>query len=111
MAITCHAVLCQILNRGGAGGQTQPVPKSVPVGAETETPEAAGSQVATTLTATSAESEYWIVTVDGGDVWVKFGVDAEASAGNDWLMLDGETREFSVTTVGERASFIDASLS
>ena len=109
MAITCHAVLCQILNRGGAGGQTQPVPKSVPVGKETET--ASGAAVETDLAATSAENEYWIVTVNGGDVWVRFAASGSASAGNDWLMLDGETREFSVTAAGEKASFIDANLS
>ncbi len=35
-----------------------------------------------------------MITVSGGDVWVKFGASPTAAAGDEWLINDGQTREF-----------------
>ena len=34
------------------------------------------------------------LTCTGGNVWIKFGAAPTAAAGSDYLLLDGQTREF-----------------
>ena len=53
----------------------------------------------------------WIITASGGNVWVKFETDGTptpvAAAGADWLIVDGQTREFGAFA-GQTCAVIDA---
>lgn len=68
-----------------------------------------------TSSATSASSSnaspsgtgFCVITVSGGDVWVKFGSAPTAAAGSDWLILEGQTRDFKVAK-GTKVAVIDA---
>jgi len=67
-------------------------------------------------TTTSAQSvmtatrlnQYWIVTAIDGNVWINFGTNPTAVAGSGWLVVNGTTREFSVTGLPEKLAAIDA---
>lgn len=80
-----------------------PVPSSSPVVKQTIT--SSGSSQATSI---SASDGYWVVTASGGNVWIKAGSSPTAEAGNDWLILDGQTRDFAVSGPLEKLAVIDA---
>ncbi|MEP1292792.1 MAG: hypothetical protein ABJL56_19190, partial [Nitratireductor sp.] len=50
---------------------------------------------------------FWSITAVGGNVWIKFGAAPVAASGQDWLVLDGQTREFAATA-GDKVAVIDA---
>jgi hypothetical protein len=100
-----HIVLgsCRI---GSRAGITR-IPEAVPVLKQTITSSGA-SQASTTAAPADHEGErFWSITVSGGPVWVAFGEFPVASAGNDWLLLDGATREFAAAA-GQKVAVIDA---
>jgi len=88
-----------------------PVPAAVPESAEsinTAASSPTGSeQTSISVSATTARNLYWVVTADGGDVWVKFGSSPTAAAGDDWLVIDGTTRYFKASA-GQKGAAIDA---
>lgn len=47
------------------------------------------------------------ITASGGKVWVKFGANPTAAAGSDYLILDGQTREFGMIPMGFKVAVID----
>jgi hypothetical protein len=105
---TAHFVVAQVNSRGLTNAAL-PIPLSVPM--ESEAISTSGTSQATTaaVPGTNRFSDHvWIVSVSGGNVWVKFGATPTAAAGNDWLIQSGETREFGATVGGEKAAVIDA---
>lgn len=82
-----------------------PVPLSVPTGAQSVT--TSGSSAQSSITGSMALSDVWVVTATGGNAWLKFGANPTAAAGSDWLILAGQTREFGVTTDGEKIAYIN----
>lgn len=48
------------------------------------------------------------LTVTGGNVWVKFGAAPTAAAGSDYLLIDGQTREFGHLPAGTKVAVINA---
>jgi len=48
------------------------------------------------------------LTVTGGSVWVKFGAAPTAAAGSDFLLADGQTREFGHLPAGTKVAVINA---
>lgn len=86
-------------------GATLPAVSSVPLEAETITSDDA-SQVSQTIASTAADRSWSITST--GNVWVAFGSMPVAVEGTGHLVLAGETRNFSVTAVGERVSVRDA---
>ncbi|TPJ52712.1 hypothetical protein [Mesorhizobium sp. B2-6-4] len=49
----------------------------------------------------------WSITASGGKIWVKFGANPTASAGDGWLILDGQTRDFGAAMTAEKVAVID----
>lgn len=100
-----HCVIAQASTRAITGS----VAKSVPVSKETIT--TSGTSQATTIATPAANGDayVWQVTASGGNIWVKFAASPTASAGNDWLILDGQTREFGASVAAEKVAVIDAS--
>lgn len=95
----------------GAGGRPLPVPDPVPVLHEVKTSSGTSSPTtgAAAGEAGTKTNQVWVITVSGGDVRVKFGaapVAADAADGG-WLVLDGQTREFTALG-GHKAAVIDA---
>lgn len=48
------------------------------------------------------------LTVTGGNVWVKFAAAPTAAAGSDYLLIDGQTREFGHLPAGTKVAAVDA---
>lgn len=48
------------------------------------------------------------ITVTGGNIYAQIGPNPTASAGNDWLILDGQTRDFGFVNNGDLVAIIDA---
>jgi hypothetical protein len=96
--------LDRVRNGAGSGG-TMPVPSSIPDVAELLNTTTTSAQA----TATAANTQqYWIVTAVDGNVWINFGTNPTAASGSGWLVINGTTREFSVTVTGEKIAGIDA---
>lgn len=62
----------------------------------------------TASTITAGNDVQCQITVTGGNVWVKFGAAPTAAAGSDYLILDGQTREFGMIAPGHKVAVIDA---
>lgn len=104
---TVHVCLAHVIAR--AAGGPAPVVQSVPVGSDTVT--SSGTSAQSSLTASPsgvAGSQFWSVTATGGNVFVAFGSDPTAAADAGWLVLDGQTREFSTSQTGEKIAIKDA---
>lgn len=72
------------------GSQSVPVAKSVPYLAESITSGASSAQGSTAIgPAKGWQGLFWIITNSGGNVWVKFGANPTAAAGDDHLIPDG----------------------
>jgi hypothetical protein len=84
-----------------------PVPNSKVVGAQSITTTGSSQQSSVVSGANHNASQFWILTATGGNVWVKFGTNPTAAAGSDWLILDGQTREFK-SAAGEKVAVINA---
>ncbi|MDO8800040.1 hypothetical protein [Phenylobacterium sp.] len=100
MAATVHITLA----RSGRDTRTEiarparPVHDSVPIASDEMT--ASGTSAKSTIVTTDTAA-FWSVTVTGGNILAKFGSDPTAAAGEGWLLLDGQTRDFGVSAVGE----------
>jgi hypothetical protein len=101
---TVHIVIAEVENRAERSGATIPVIKSIPKSVETITTTVT-SQPSTIETVES--DDFWSVTATGGNVWIEFGITPVAAPGRGWLILNGETREFSASMVGEKLAIRD----
>ncbi|MGB3830908.1 MAG: hypothetical protein WA975_03480 [Mesorhizobium sp.] len=104
---TLSVVIAQTYNP--KRGYRDPVPAATPFAAEKIT--TSGTSQKSTIGSTGvygAFGSYWILTASGGDMWVKFGTDPTAAAGSQWLILDGQTREFAVDADAQKVAVIDA---
>lgn len=88
-----------------AGGDNLPVLNPVPL--EKLTVTSSGTSQAVGAGAPVTPNDVWDVVVTGGNVWIKFDIAPVASAGNDWLLLDGERMQFSALS-GHKVAVIDA---
>lgn len=104
---TAYFVIGSIPNESQAGIAN--IPDSVPISKESKT--TSGSSSATSIAVPGKGRGngrlFWSVTAVGGDVWVAFGATPVASAGNDWLIPAGSTREFAAEG-GQKAAVINA---
>jgi hypothetical protein len=96
--------LARVRNGAGSGG-TMPVPLSQPDASELLNTTSTSAQSVMSATRTD---QYWIVTAVDGNVWVNFGTNPTAVAGTGWLIVNGTTREFSVTAAPGKLAGIDA---
>jgi len=103
---TVAIAICQAATRAVVGGQTMPVVRSEPVSAEAKMSSGVSARSDLTAPAFSGTC-LWSITASGGAIWVKFGADPIAAEGDDWLILDGQTREFGVSAEGETVAFVD----
>jgi hypothetical protein len=101
---TVSIVLSQCDTKSISGG-AMPVAKSQPKATASLTSSGASQQGS--FTTAAKRSDTWTITASGGKVWVKFAANPTASAGNDWLVLDGQTRDFGVSVDGEIPAIID----
>lgn len=101
---TVHCVIGSL--RAGAKGAAALLPGTTAEAAETLA--SGGASTASTIAAgsTDAPARFWSITAVGGNVWVKFGTAPVAASGQDWLVLDGQTREFAATA-GDKVAVID----
>lgn len=81
-----------------------PVPAKAPLLSEVIT----SSATSQSSSAATRGGDVAIVTVSGGNVWVQIGTNPTAASGADWLVLDGQTREFGPIAEGEKIAVIDA---
>lgn len=88
-------------------GYKDPVPSSTPLAKDVLTTSGTSQQSAI-VADPGAFGAFWVLTVTGGNVWVKFGEDPTAAAESDWLILDGQTREFSIDALLQKIAVIDA---
>ena len=100
---TVNIVRTNVENIAVNGG-SMPVANSLVKNTETIT--SSGISQASTDVAVAPQTEFWIITVSGGPVWVHFAAAPVAVVGTEWLILDGQTREFSCTA-GDKVAVID----
>lgn len=98
---TVHVVLCRVAPRHW----NLPIPDSSPLGADTLT--SSGISTQSSLTAPDGHA-VWSVTVFGGNVFIAFGADPTAQVDSGWLVLDGQTRDFTIGAAGEKIAIKDA---
>lgn len=101
---TIHVTLSSI-NKRGVSDTAFPVINSVPRAAKTLTSTASSVPEASI---SGANGEVWSVTAKGGDVYAAFGAAPVAAADSGHLILAGQTRDFAVTTAGEKIAVKDA---
>jgi hypothetical protein len=102
---TVHIALCNVTANARIVTSTMPVPESVTAASDTMTSSGTSQQSSAVA---SRVGQFWSVTVAGGDVFVLFGADPTAVSDAGFLVLDGQTREFSVTAAGEKVAIKDA---
>lgn len=104
---TVSVVLSSVSNNARSGlNAVMPVPDAVPAGKDSVTSSAASQQAAVTSPA-EADGLFWTITATGGNVWVQFGTDPTASAGNDHLLIDGVPRDYAAAG-SQKVAVIDA---
>lgn len=103
---TLSIVIAQTYN--DRTGYKDPVPSATIVGAATPITTSGTSQLADITSESGPYGAFWVLTVTGGNVWVKFGTNPVAAAGSDWLILDGQTREFAIDGELQKIAVIDA---
>ena len=102
---TLSVVVAQTYNT--LTGYKGPVPSATALDAESIT-TSGSSQQSTLSTSGATYGAFWVLTASGGNVWVKFGANPTAAAGDEWLILDGQTREFGVDGYTQKVAVIDA---
>jgi hypothetical protein len=102
---TLSVVVAQIYNP--KIGYKDPVPSAVAL-ASAEITTSGTSQQTAFSTDGSTFGAFWVITATGGNVWVKFGANPTAAAGDQWLILDGQTRDFAVDAYAQKLAVIDA---
>lgn len=104
---TVGIALTSVGNIASSGlNAVMPTPDSAAYGTDSITSSASSQQSSITVPS-DGRQYYWVVTVSGGDVWVKFGDDPTAAAGDGWLVADTTTRDWSAHG-GQKAAIIDA---
>src|SRR5687768_2018490 len=84
--------------------ESVPVLRTEVYASESKTSGAGSSQ----STAVAPSNDYyWVVTSSGGAIWVRFGANPTAAAGDDWLIPDGGTREWEAVA-GDKCAIVDA---
>jgi hypothetical protein len=92
----------------GRSGGTMPVIDAIPI--DTDLISSSGSSVQSDFAVPAgAAGLFWVITVTGGNVRVKFNDNPTAVAAEDggWLVLNGQTREFGAVA-GHKAAVITA---
>lgn len=102
---TVHIALCNVTANARIVTSTMPVPESVTVGSDTITSSGTSQQSSVVA---SRVGQFWTVAVTGGNVYVCFGADPTAATDAGHLLLDGQTRAFSVTAASEKVAIKDA---
>lgn len=90
-------------------GSTLPIPDAIPAQVATITTSAASAVVATMPNGGTMACH---LTAIGGAVWIAFGAADSAPVameGSGWLLQDGESRSFGVTS-GQKLAIVDAAL-
>lgn len=85
------------------GNEDVPVLRSAVLGSEAITSSGVSQQSSVAATRDS----YWHITVSGGAVWVRFGANPTAAAGDDWLIPAGGNLDVQAVT-GDIVAVIDA---
>lgn len=88
-------------------GYRNPVPSATAL-ASTSVTTSGTSQQADITSSGASYGAFWVLTASGGDVWVKFGSDPTAAAGDEWLIVDGQTRDFAIDAYSQKVAVIDA---
>ncbi len=73
---------------------------------KSESVTSSGTSQQTTITALANEAA--TITSTGGNVWVKAGQSPTAAAGDNTLVLDGETKTIGPMRAGDEIAIIDA---
>ncbi|MCP3729240.1 hypothetical protein M9978_02265 [Sphingomonas sp. MG17] len=101
---TVHVTISKVDDRGDTGASVQLI-TSVPTAAETMTSSGSSAQAA--ITPSKADGLFWSVTATA-NVWIAFGANPTAVSGAGHLILGGQTRDFAVTSAGEKIAVKDA---
>lgn len=100
---TIHVELSTVSARARTGA-TLPIPNSVEIDSDTVT--SSGSSAVSTLT--GGLGQVWTVTALDGPVWLKFGTGTPIAAAEDGrLLLEGDSRDYAVTTASEKLAIKD----
>lgn len=97
------SVVFSEVSGGSAGGGARPVSDGIPLSAEYIASTGSSKQ---SVNSSPSPTCYCTITATGGGVWVKFGENPTAAAGSDWLVLNGQTRDFKVGK-GTKVAVID----
>lgn len=105
---TVHITVSQVCSRARTG-TTMPVLESRPSQADTLTSSDTSQQSDIFANAVDLGTSvfFWAVTTTG-DIWVRFGTNPTAVAGEGYLLLAGTTSYFSVTGSAEKIAVKDA---
>lgn len=105
---TVHITLGQVTGVSTSGA-SMPVEPSVPIAADTMTSSgtSAQSNITATTSALTHQAAVWTVTATGGNVWAAFGANPTAAAEAGHLILDGQTRNLSVSANAEKIAIKD----
>lgn len=105
---TVHVVLSVVDQASAVSGNMMPVAKSVAIDQDTLT-TTASSQVADITAPQPPNGLFWDVTAKDADVWVNFGPETPvAAAESGWLVTAGQTRQWAVSTAGEKVAVVNA---
>lgn len=103
---TVNIVLTTSKTRVTSGSNSVPIPASVAKAGENITSSASSQQ--STITGAAAGKDMWVITVISGNVYLDFGSNPTAAAGDKYLVVANQTREFGVSVNGEKVAIIDA---
>lgn len=84
------------------GAEGVPVLRSAPLGTEVITSSGTSAQGSVTAVLDS----YWHITVTGGAVWVAFGDNPTAVAGDGWLIPEGGSLDVEAVA-GDKVAVVD----
>lgn len=82
------------------------VPDSTVIAGESLT-SSGTSQASADAVPADDDDVFWVITASGGAVWAKFAAAPVAAAGDEWLIADGQTREWKAAA-GDKVAVIDA---
>lgn len=109
MPATVHASISKV-RTVSSSRESVAVPLSRPEQAFSLTSGAssvASTEVVENLNGDGGNTQVWTVTVAGSNVWVMFGENPTAVAGEGFLIIDGTTRDFGCVA-GDKIAVIDA---
>jgi len=103
---TVNIVLTTSKTRVTSGSNSVPIPASVAKAGQNIT--SSGTSQQSTITGAAAGKDMWVITATGGNVYLDFGADPTAAAGDKYLVVADQTREFGVSVNSEKVAVIDA---